>query len=138
MSDDIQMDIFVEESDRVYVTLEDALPTPPEPPTQWIAVRTSLTLGEYTRLQGMLVGIDKARKPQLNVTEYLRAVHEIAFVDWYLLGRNGQPVPFSKAQLQKINVNHPLAQRALEEFARRNPSLSQARNDEESGSSSSE
>jgi hypothetical protein len=120
------MNYFVDEGDRVYVTLDGVAEA--EPATvDYIAICPTFTLGQITHLQGMIVAINEASNPELRTEEYLRAVYETAFVGWRLTGPDGQAIPFDRARVRQFNSQNPLFIAAGNEVTRRNPTLTRRR-----------
>ena len=118
---------FVDDNERVYVSAKGVSDSLPDEGIEYIAIRTDLSLGEMTRLQSLAVSIDKAGNPEARIEEFLSACNEVAIVDWFLKGRDGQPVPYSRASVKKLSTNSPLVDQALREFSIRNPTLSRRR-----------
>lgn len=105
----------------LYVTTESVSGDRPAEGVEFIAIRAALSLAQRTQIQAAIVEIDDDSKAKAHMDRYLMAFNEIAVVDWYLLGEDGAPVPYSREAIGDLDQNDPLVDKALKEFATRNP-----------------
>jgi hypothetical protein len=111
----------------LYVTMDGVSSDKPIDDTlEWIAIRATLSLGQRTEMQASVVAIDKG-KAEASLKGYLATFNEFAFVDWRLFDDAGQPVPFSKQATADLDPAYPLVDKAMAEFATRNPTYARAR-----------
>jgi hypothetical protein len=107
----------------LYVTLNGVTSDKPtDDVTEWIAIRSALSLGQRTEMQAAIVQIDqKSKDTELSLKGYLSTFNEFAFVDWRLFDEDGQPKPFSREAIADLDPAYPLVDKAMAEFAQRNP-----------------
>ena len=106
----------------VYVTADAASMDKPPEGVEYIAVRAALSLGQRTEMQASLVEVDtKSGAASPRMDRYLRTFNEMAIAGWYLLDGDGQPVPFTREAIGDLDPGDPLVDRAMKEFAERNP-----------------
>ena len=107
----------------VYVTMDGCSDDRPPDGVEFIAIRAALSLAQRTQIQAALVEIDASdNQAKARMDRYLMAFNEMAIADWYLVDEDtGKPVPYSRENIGQLDPNDPLVDKALKEFAQRNP-----------------
>lgn len=106
----------------LYVTMETVSEERPLEGVEFIAIRAALSLAQRTQIQAAIVEIDGDSKAKTTMDRYLMAFNEMAIADWYLVDEDtGKPVPYSKERIGDLDPQQPLVDKALKEFATRNP-----------------
>ena len=113
----------------VYVTADSVSDDRPPDGVEFIAIRAALSLAQRTQIQAAIVEIDsKDNSAKARMDLYLMAFNEMAIADWQLVDEDtGKPVPFSKERIGDLDPDQPLVDKALKEFALRNPTLGSRR-----------
>ena len=104
----------------LYVTLDSVSPEKPEAGGEWIAIRAAVSLGQRTQMQAALFEIDGKSGAKADMGRYLAAFNHLAIVDWYLVDE-GQVVPCTPENIDGLDAEDPLVDKAMREFAERNP-----------------
>lgn len=106
----------------IYVTEETTSEERPPEGVEFIAIRAALSLAQRTQIQAAIVEIDEDSKARAHMDRYLMAFNEVAIADWYLIDEDtGKPVPYSRERIGDLDPQQPLVDKALKEFATRNP-----------------
>jgi len=106
----------------LYVTMETVSEERPADGVEFIAIRAALSLAQRTQIQAAIVEIDGDSKAKATMDRYLMAFNEMAIADWYLVDEDtGKPAPYSKERIGDLDPQQPLVDKALKEFAARNP-----------------
>lgn len=113
----------------LYVTLDGVSgEKPADDTTEWIAIRSALTLGQRTEMQAAIVELDKnSGETAVSLKGYLNAFNAYSIADWRLFDEDGRPVPFSREAIAELDSAYPLVDLAMKEFAERNPTFVQPR-----------
>lgn len=90
---------------------------------EWIDVKPKLSVGDREKiLNRSYRGMGK--KQTITVGTATTAIMETGFVDWFLKDNNGNAVPFSKANIQYLDPDYPLIDKAIDMIGELNPTLS--------------
>jgi len=113
--------------DKIYISESDVSTSVPEEGVEWIAIKPKLSLGDRENLGNALVRVAGPDTDELSAEvragSMLAVMLDLAIVDWYLVGENGNPVRFRKARIRELDQDSPLVDKVLAEVSKRNPTL---------------